>query len=79
MARIQKYKFVEKNISMLRMLTKEGYVSPKLLSYYNIYLNYISIKNKQKMNKYEITAQETGNSIITVRRAVYDMKSYVTT
>ena len=33
---IQKHKFVENNIDMLKTLTKNGYVSPKLLSDYSI-------------------------------------------
>lgn len=79
MGRIQKYKFVNQNITLLRTLTKGGFISPKILAYYNIYVNYMSIKKEPKMNRYKITAQETGNSIGTVRRAVSDMKSYVTT
>ena len=74
---IQKYKFVENNIEMLRKLTKNGYVSSKLLIYYNIYSTYMSIKNESKINRYQTVAKETGQSVMTVRRAVYDMKKYV--
>lgn len=74
---IQKYKFVEANLEMLRKLTRNGYVSPKLLQYYNLYLNYMSIKNGQKINRYEIVSKETKQSVRTVRRAVSEMKSYI--
>lgn len=74
---IQKHKFVEANIEMLRKLTRNGYVSPKLLQYYNLYLNYMSIKSGQKINRYEIVSKETKQSVRTVRRAVSEMKSYI--
>lgn len=75
--RIQKYKFVEKNIDMLRKLTSNGYVSPTLLVYYHIYKSYMSIKNETKINRYKTVAKETRSSVTTVRRAVSDMKKYV--
>lgn len=74
---IQKHKFVEQNIDMLRTLTKNGYVSSKLLMYYNIYKNYMSVKNASKINRYQTVAKETRQSVTTVRRAVSDMKKYV--
>lgn len=74
---IQKYKFVEKNIDMLRTLTKNGYVSHTLLQYYYIYKSYMSIKNETKINRYKTVAAETRASMTTVRRAVADMKKYV--
>lgn len=74
---IQKYKFVEKNIDMLRTLTKHGYVSPKLLQYYNMYKVYMNVKNESKINRYQTVAKETKQSITTVRRAVAEMKTYV--
>lgn len=74
---IQKYKFVEQNIDMLRTLTKDGYVSGKLLIYYNIYKTYSGVKSGSKTNRYSIVAKETRSSVTTVRRAVSDMKSYV--
>ena len=73
----QKYKFVEANIEMLRKLTRNGYVSPKLLQYYNLYLNYMSIKNEPKISRYQKVAKETKQSVMTVRRAVAEMKSYI--
>jgi hypothetical protein len=75
--RKQKYKFVEQNIEMIRTLTKDGYVSGKLLVYYNIYKTYMDIKSGSKTNRYIIVANETRSSVTTVRRAVSDMKSYV--
>lgn len=74
---IQKYKFVEQNIDMLRTLTKNGYVSHKLLMYYNIYKTYMSVKNESKINRYLTVAKEFKQSTTTVRRAVAEMKSYV--
>lgn len=74
---IQKYKFVENNIDILRTLTRNGYVSAKLLLYYNIYKSYISVKNESKINRYNIVAKETRSSLTTVRRAVSEMKMYV--
>ena len=74
---IQKYKFVEDNIEMLRKLTRNGYVSPKLLQYYSLYLNYMSIKNEPKINRYNMVAKQTKQSVMTVRRAVAEMKMYV--
>lgn len=74
---IQKYKFVEKNIDMLRTLTKSGYVSPKLLAYYDIYKKYMSEKKPLKGDRYNIVAKENRLSVMTVRRAVSDMKKYV--
>ena len=74
---IQKYKFVENNIDMFRKLTKLGYVSYKLLSYYDMYKRYMNIKNETKINRYTIVAKETRSSVMTVRRAVAEMKSYV--
>jgi hypothetical protein len=74
---IQKYKFVEKNIDMLRTLTKNGYVSPNLLVYYNIYKTYMSVKDSSKMYRYSIVAKETRSSVTTVRRAVAEMKTYI--
>lgn len=74
---IQKYKFVEQNIDMLRTLTKYGYVSPKLLIYYNIYIVYMKVKDSSKINRYQTVAKETKSSIMTVRRAVSEMKMYV--
>lgn len=74
---IQKYKFVEQNIEMFRTLTKNGYVSSKLLMYYHIYKAYMSVKSESKINRYNIVAKETKSSLTTVRRAVSDMKKYV--
>lgn len=74
---IQKHKFIEQNIDMLRTLTKNGYVSSKLLMYYNIYKNYMSVKSQSKINRYQTVAKETRQSVTTVRRAVSDMKKYV--
>lgn len=74
---IQKYKFVEQNLDMLRILTKYGYVSPKLLVYYNIYNVYMKVKDVSKINRYQTVAKETRSSIMTVRRAVSEMKAYV--
>lgn len=74
---IQKFKFVEQNIDMLRTLTKNGYVSSKLLMYYNIYKTYMSVKNESKINRYLTVAKEFKQSTTTVRRAVSDMKKYV--
>lgn len=74
---IQKHKFVEQNIDMLRTLTKNGYVSSKLLMYYNIYKNYMSVKSQSKINRYQTVAKETRQSVTTVRRAVAEMKAYV--
>ena len=75
--RIQKYKFVEKNIKMLRELTLNGYVSPKLLNNYDIYKTYISIKNTPKMKRYKQVSMQKNCSISLVRSAVYEMKQYV--
>ena len=74
---IQKHKFVEKNIDMLRKLTNNGYVSPKLINYYNIYKSYMSVKDSSKMQRYSIVAKETQSSVPTVRLAVRDMKKYI--
>lgn len=74
---IQKHKFVEKNIDMLRTLTVNGYTSPKLLQYYQIYKSYMSVKEGNKMLRYNIVAKENRQSIHTVRKAVADMKKYV--
>jgi len=74
---IQKYKFVENNIDILRMLTKNGYVSSNLLVYYNIYKTYMSVKDSSKMYRYSIVAKETRSSLTTVRRAVAEMKTYI--
>lgn len=74
---IQKHKFVEKNIDMLRNLTKEGYVSYTLIQYYNIYKLYMSIKNEPKITRYKAVSKEMGFSVMTVRRAVAEMKKYV--
>lgn len=75
--RIQKYKFVENNMKMLRELTLMGYVSPKLLNYYDIYKTFKSIKDKPKMHRYKLVSMQTKNSIMTVRLAVYEMQKYV--
>lgn len=74
---IQKYKFVEKNIVMLRELTKNGYVSPKLIVYYHIYKSYMDVKKEPKMARYQIVSKEINTSVSTVRRAVSEMKKYV--
>lgn len=74
---IQKYKFVENNINMLRKLTKEGYVSSKLLTDYNIYKLYMEIKGNRKIERYRTVAEELGFSTIKVRLAVAEMKKYV--
>ena len=73
---IQKYKFVEQNIKMLRKLTKEGYISTKLLANYQIYKAYMTTKGTY-MERYNIVASEMNTSSRTVRRAVSEMKSYV--
>ena len=74
---VQKHKFVEKNIDMLRKLTNNGYVSPKLINYYNIYKSYMSVRNSSKMERYSIVSKETQSSVSTVRLAVAEMKKYV--
>lgn len=74
---IQKYKFVEQNISMLRHLTKEGYITHRLLFNYNLYKSYMGIKNERKMIRYRTVAKEMNTSVMTVRRAVSEMKAYV--
>lgn len=75
--RIQKHQFVEKNIDMLRTLTKNGYVSPTLLQYYQIYKSYMAIKHPSKMERYKTVANETKSSVVKVRQAVASMKMYV--
>ena len=75
---IPKHKFVEKNLKMLRTLTKEGYISHTLLMNYNIYKHYMGIKDNSKMNRYKTVANETGHSARKVRLAVAEMKKYVT-
>lgn len=74
---IQKHKFVELNFKMLQILTKNGYVSPKLLSDYNIYKSYMSVKNPSKMKRYDIVAKQNKRSVVNVRVSVRNMKSYV--
>lgn len=74
---IQKHKFVEKNLDLLRTLTHNGYVSPKLINYYNIYKLYMSTKDSSKMRRYDIVAREMRSSVPTVRLAISDMKKYV--
>jgi len=74
---IQQYKFVQNNISMLQKLMKQGYISPKLLVYYDIFQTYQTIKEKSRINRYKIVAEMKGQSTSTVRRAVYEMKKYV--
>jgi len=76
-SKIQKYKFVEKNIDMLRTLTKNGYVSTKLLNHYDIYKSYIGTKERWKMNRYTIVANENKCSVAHVRKSVFEMKKYV--
>ena len=74
---VQKHKFVEKNIDMLKTLTKNGYVSPKLLNDYDIYKSYMSIKDPSKMKRYSIVAKDNKRSVVNVRQSVYQMKKYV--
>ena len=74
---VQKYKFVEKNFSMLKKLTEKGYVSPKLLEYYNIYLTYVGIKDNSRLRRYKTVAEIKKVSQHTVRRAVCEMKRYI--
>lgn len=74
---IQKHKFVKDNINLLRKLTKNGYVSPKLLAYYDIYLTYMDVKDNSKINRYKIVAGLKNTTSHTVRRAVCDMKKYI--
>lgn len=74
---IQKHRFVSENIDLLRKLTKAGYVSPKLLVYYDIYITYMSVKDSSKINRYKIVADLKRTTPHTVRRAVSDMKKYV--
>lgn len=74
---IQKYKFVEKNIDMIRTLTRNGYISPKLLTHYHVYNIYSKMKDASKMKRYQNVAKETGLTPYTVRRAISDMKAYV--
>jgi len=74
---IQKHKFVEQNIDLLHKLTKNGYVSPKLLLYYDIYITYMSVKGDTMQRRYKIVADLKKITTHTVRRAVTDMKRYV--
>ena len=74
---IQKHRFVSQNIDLLRKLVKAGYVSPKLLVYYDIYITYMGIKDSSKINRYKIVADLKRTTPHTVRRAVSDMKKYV--
>jgi len=74
---VQKFKFVEKNIDMLKTLTKNGYVSPKLLNDYDIYKSYMNTKDPSKMKRYSIVAKENKRSVVNVRQSVYQMKKYV--
>lgn len=73
---IQKYKFVEQNLKMLRKLTKEGYISHTLLMNYNIYKTYMTTKGTY-MERYKTVSSEMSTSVTTVRRAVSEMKAYV--
>lgn len=73
---IQKYKFVEQNMKMLRKLTKEGYISHRLLMNYQIYRTYMETKGTY-MERYKSVSLEMNTSTTTVRRAVSEMKSYV--
>lgn len=62
---------------MLRTLTQNGYVSHTLLSNYNMYKTYIAVKSVSKINRYQQVAKEFRVTMMTVRRAVKDMKAYV--
>lgn len=74
---IQQHKFIEQNIKLIRHLTRMGFISPKLLTYYDIFLEYQKIKNKSRINRYSQVAKIKRQSVSTVRRAVYEMKKYV--
>jgi len=58
-------------------LTKNGYVSPKLLNDYDIYKSYMNIKDPSKMKRYSIVAKDNKRSVVNVRQSVYQMKKYV--
>lgn len=74
---IEKYRLIERNLKLIKQLTKDGYISPKLLLYYEIYIIYRTDKDSSKLERYKKIARLTKSSVTTVRRAVTDMKSYV--
>lgn len=74
---IEKYRLIERNLKLIKQLTKDGYISPKLLLYYEIYIIYRTDKDSSKLDRYKKIARLTKSSVTTVRRAVADMKSYV--
>lgn len=74
---IEKYRLIERNLKLIKQLTKDGYISPKLLLYYEIYIIYRTDKDSSKLERYKKIARLTKSSVTTVRRAVADMKSYV--
>lgn len=74
---IEKYRLIERNLKLIKQLTKDGYISPKLLLYYEIYIIYRTDKDSSKLERYKKIAHLTKSSVTTVRRAVADMKSYV--
>lgn len=75
--KIQQHKFVANNLSLLQNLTRNGFVSTKLLTYYDIYLTYMSTKDSSKMKRYKLVSEIKKTTPQTVRRAVYEMKKYV--
>lgn len=72
------YDFLTKNIEVVRKMVCIGAVPATYLRYYEIYCVYQSANNlKQKMERYNFTADVARTSTLTVQKAVRVMESKV--
>lgn len=72
------YDFLTKNIEVVRKMVCIGAVPATYLRYYEIYCVYKSANNlKQKMERYNFTADVARTSTLTVQKAVRVMESKV--
>lgn len=72
------YDFLTKNIEVVRNMVRIGAVPSTYLRYYEIYCVYNSANNlKQKMDRYNFTADIAKTSTLTVQKAVRVMEASV--
>lgn len=74
---MQVYHFFKENNEIITKLTREGYMSLKHLSFFDIYEQYLRTPGKYKNDRYEEVAVKNNCSLSTVRRAIGEMKRHI--
>lgn len=74
---MQVYHFFKENKNIIDKLTREGYMSLKFKSFFDIYELYLNTPGQYKNDRYNDVAVIKNCSLSTVRRAIGEMKRHI--